>query len=75
MREIYLLSTSRVDLLPQQFEAVDEYFLALPRIRFLLAYDHGRRQDDPWRELYGEFDQSDALAVAGGERGRLRDAR
>lgn len=64
-----------MDLLPQQFEAVDEYFLALPRFRFLLAYDLGRRQDDPGQQLSGEFDQSDALAVAGGERGRLRDAR
>ena len=64
-----------MDLLPNQFGAVDEYFLALPRIRFLLAHDQGRRQDDPGRQLSGELDQSDVLAVAGGERGRLRDAR
>jgi hypothetical protein len=36
-----LLSIARVDPLPNQLEAVYEYFLKLPRIRFLLADDPG----------------------------------
>jgi hypothetical protein len=32
---------ARVDPLPHQIEAVDDYFLTLPRIRFLLADDPG----------------------------------
>jgi len=35
------LSIARVDPLPHQLEAVYNYFLRLPRIRFLLAYDQG----------------------------------
>src|SRR4030043_348724 len=35
------LSISRVDPLPHQLEAVYDYFLKLPRIRFLLADDPG----------------------------------
>ena len=35
------LSISRVDPLPHQLEAVYDYFLRLPRIRFLLADDPG----------------------------------
>jgi hypothetical protein len=34
---ISVLSIARVDPLPQQLEAVYDYFLELPRIRFLLA--------------------------------------
>jgi superfamily II DNA or RNA helicase len=37
----FALSVSRVDPLPHQLEAVYEYFLKLPRIRFLLADDPG----------------------------------
>jgi hypothetical protein len=37
----FSLSIARVDLLPHQLEAVYEYFLKLPRIRFLLADDPG----------------------------------
>ncbi|MBM4185615.1 MAG: DUF3883 domain-containing protein [Gemmatimonadetes bacterium] len=37
----FSLSIARVDPLPHQLEAVFEYFLALPRIRFLLADDPG----------------------------------
>jgi hypothetical protein len=36
-----LLSIARVDPLPHQLEAVDDYFIKLPRIRFLLAEDPG----------------------------------
>src|SRR2546426_2393326 len=35
------LSISRVDPLPHQLEAVYDYFMRLPRIRFLLADDPG----------------------------------
>jgi superfamily II DNA or RNA helicase len=37
----FSLSISRIDPLPHQLEAVYEYFLKLPRIRFLLADDPG----------------------------------
>jgi hypothetical protein len=37
----FALSIARVDPLPHQIEAVYEYFLRLPRIRFLLADDPG----------------------------------
>jgi hypothetical protein len=37
----YSLSIARVDPLPHQLEAVYDYFLRLPRIRFLLADDPG----------------------------------
>jgi SNF2 family DNA or RNA helicase len=37
----FSLSIARVDPLPHQLEAVYEYFLLLPRIRFLLADDPG----------------------------------
>lgn len=37
----FALSVARVDPLPHQLEAVYEYFLKLPRIRFLLADDPG----------------------------------
>ena len=37
----FALSIARVDPLPHQLEAVYEYFLAQPRIRFLLADDPG----------------------------------
>ncbi|MHC4402657.1 MAG: protein NO VEIN domain-containing protein [Planctomycetota bacterium] len=37
----FSLSIARVDPLPHQLEAVYEYFLQLPRIRFLLADDPG----------------------------------
>jgi len=37
----FSLSISRIDPLPHQLEAVYEYFLSLPRIRFLLADDPG----------------------------------
>ena len=37
----FSLSIARVDPLPHQLEAVYDYFLKLPRIRFLLADDHG----------------------------------
>ncbi len=37
----FSLCIARVDPLPHQLEAVYEYFLALPRIRFLLADDPG----------------------------------
>lgn len=37
----FAISVSRVDPLPHQLEAVYQYFLALPRIRFLLADDPG----------------------------------
>src|SRR4030095_699786 len=37
----FTLSIARVDPLPHQLEAVYEYFLGLPRIRFLLADDPG----------------------------------
>lgn len=37
----FALSVSRVDPLPHQLEAVYQYFLTLPRIRFLLADDPG----------------------------------
>jgi len=41
----FSLSISRVDPLPHQLEAVYDYFMRLPRIRFLLADDpvRGRR--------------------------------
>src|SRR6185295_1344520 len=38
---LFALSTARIDPLPHQLEAVYEYFLKLPRIRFLLADDPG----------------------------------
>jgi hypothetical protein len=37
----FSLSIARVDPLPHQLEAVCDYFLKLPRIRFLLADDPG----------------------------------
>lgn len=37
----FSLSIARVDPLPHQLEAVYDYFLAVPRIRFLLADDPG----------------------------------
>ncbi len=37
----FSLSIARVDPLPHQLEAVYDYFLKLPRIRFLLADDPG----------------------------------
>lgn len=37
----FALSIARVDPLPHQLEAVYEYFIKLPRIRFLLADDPG----------------------------------
>ena len=37
----FSISIARVDPLPHQLEAVYQYFLALPRIRFLLADDPG----------------------------------
>ncbi len=37
----FSLSIARVDPLPHQLEAVYDYFLAMPRIRFLLADDPG----------------------------------
>src|SRR5260370_8509796 len=37
----FSLSIARVDPLPHQLEAVYDYFLRLPRIRFLLAADPG----------------------------------
>ncbi|MBC8432177.1 MAG: DUF3883 domain-containing protein [Desulfobacterales bacterium] len=37
----FSLSIARVDPLPHQLEAVYDYFMALPRIRFLLADDPG----------------------------------
>lgn len=37
----FVLSIARVDPLPHQLEAVYDYFLKLPRIRFLLADDPG----------------------------------
>ncbi|MEA2604971.1 MAG: hypothetical protein QOF89_5963 [Acidobacteriota bacterium] len=37
----FSLSIARIDPLPHQLEAVYEYFLAAPRIRFLLADDPG----------------------------------
>lgn len=37
----FSLSIARVDPLPHQLEAVYDYFLKLPRIRFLLAGDPG----------------------------------
>ncbi len=62
------LSIARVDQLPHQLEAIYHYVLALLPIRYVLT-------DAPGRRLPGELGQSDVLAVAGGERGRLRDAR
>ena len=57
----FSLSIARIDPLPHQLEAVYDYFIKLPRIRFLLADDagagkallhfcgtHGR---DSWRSL------------------------
>ena len=41
IRPLFLLSIARVDPLPHQLEAVYDYFLKLPRIRFLLADDPG----------------------------------
>lgn len=38
---LFSLSVSRIDPLPHQIEAVYDYFLKLPRIRFLLADDPG----------------------------------
>src|SRR5260370_36598870 len=40
----FSLSISRVDPLPHQLEAVYDYFMCLPRIRFLLADDPGAGQ-------------------------------
>jgi len=37
----FALSIARVDPLPHQLEAVYDYFIKLPRIRFLLADDPG----------------------------------
>ncbi len=37
----FSLSVARIDPLPHQLEAVYEYFVKLPRIRFLLADDPG----------------------------------
>jgi hypothetical protein len=37
----FSLSIARVDPLPHQLEAVYDYFIRLPRIRFLLADDPG----------------------------------
>ena len=55
----FSLSISRVDPLPHQLEAVYDYFMRLPRIRFLLADDPGAGKtimagfaaqgaEDPW---------------------------
>ena len=41
----FSLSIARVDPLPHQLEAVYDYFIKLPRIRFLLAGRPRRRQD------------------------------
>lgn len=37
----FSLSIARIDPLPHQLEAVHDYFMKLPRIRFLLADDPG----------------------------------
>ena len=50
----FALSIARVDPLPLQLEAVDDYFLKLPRIRFLLA-------DDPVLERRALQDSSRSL--------------
>ena len=42
----FSLSIARVDPLPHQLEAVYEYFLKLPHIRFLLADDPGAGVSD-----------------------------
>ncbi len=44
----FSLSIARVDPLPHQLEAVYDYFIKLPRIRFLLADDPGRGKRS-WR--------------------------
>ena len=43
---LFAVNSSVVDVLPHQVEAVYRYLLPLPRIRFLLADDTGRRQDN-----------------------------
>ena len=43
----FSLSIARVDPLPHQLEAVYDYFLKLPRIRFLLADDPGAAAAPP----------------------------
>jgi hypothetical protein len=40
-RPYFGLSIARVDPLPHQLEAIDDYLLKLPRVRFLLADDAG----------------------------------
>ena len=42
----FSLSIARVDPLPHQLEAVYEYFLKMPRIRFLLADDPGAGKEE-----------------------------
>ena len=43
---LFAVSASKVDPLPHQIEAVYGHVLKLPRIRFLIADDPGRRQND-----------------------------
>jgi len=47
----FSLSIARVDSLPHQLEAVYDYFVKLPRIRFLLADDSGCGEDHHGRAL------------------------
>jgi len=44
----FSLSIARVDPLPHQLEAVYQYFMAMPRIRFLLADDPGAARHHGW---------------------------
>ncbi len=47
----FSLSIARVDPLPHQLETVYDYFLRLPRIRFLLADDPGAGKTIPLRAV------------------------
>jgi hypothetical protein len=69
----FSLSIARVDPLPHQLEAVYDYFIKLPRIRFLLADDPGagktimaelERKGELTREVYWDTELTEHLRTA-----------
>ncbi len=65
----FALSISRVDPLPRQLEAVYDYLLKVPRVRFLLADDAGAEVDEPLHESAFAVCDDEESAAHGG-RGR-----
>jgi len=60
----FSLSIARVDPLPHQLEAVYDYFLKLPRIRFLLADDPGAGKTIMAGLLLKELKQGLCITIA-----------